>query len=462
MLRNLFCITIFFSLLLGVSASELVFESNFAGAADGTPLEKFGWTVKSSPGQSRYYIEKGKLRVECLPAQRLQGGYAEIDIPLCSKGVFEFDLLPDSSSANPGTCLFIDIYNISVFWHDYCQDWRRYFPEPVSRRMKYFDVEPVGHRRISPVEKGRACHYKIYFDKDGDRVEYYKGNMVDPAFIDGDVAVLGRSEYLGGKLRLGNWGIASGKVTFLIDNMKLTSLDGKDAAKAADAARTKILVFNGLSFNRYGIKEALCLNGTAPGDVKEFNIVNPRPALTAENSFVSDILPSAQTARETKCFVLVDYPFGPKEILPECVVKDMLENVYRGARLFIFGGLMSLEKGEYGKSAISAHLPVKLDSNQLFSKCDRPLPLTPAKPGMSGEFNWGAKPSVLYMHNLRLSNDAVVLMNAGDRPVLVSRRFGKGEITVFLGSTCGVGGQDFVAFWEWNDWRRFVASMIAK
>jgi len=460
MSRNLLCLILLAAAFSPAFPGEVIYESNFAGVADGTPLDKLGWTVNASPERSRYFIEGGKLRVECFPAAKLRGGYAELDVPLCAKGVLEFDLNPDSDSSKPGIALFMDLYNMTFFWHDYCKDWRRYFPEPVAKRGKEFDVEPVGHRRISEVAKGKGCHYKICFDKDNDRVEYYKDNMEDPAFIDGGVAVWGRDEYLGGRLRLGNWGVGGGKVRFLLDNIKLTSLDKKDGRGAAAAPRERILLFNGLSFNRYQLKASLLKNGVPEGAVKEFNILNPRPALTSENSFVSDILPSAQAALRTKCFVLADYPFGPGEVLPDCVVKDILENVRGGARLVVFGGLLSLGKGEYGRSSLAEYLPVKLGSCWDLAKCERPLPLAPVSPDKFKGLDWSAGPMVFYMHNLELAKDARVLLKAGERPLLVSKRVGDGEILVFLGAACGAGAPGQTPFWKWTDWGKLVAAIV--
>lgn len=462
MFRKLLYTILLLPLLFSTLPAEIIYEERFDSAADGTVLEKLGWTIKSSPEKSSYFIKDGKLRVECFPSPGLQGGYAEIDIPLCRKGVLEFDLNSDSDSSKPGTCLVMDLYNISIFWHDYCKDWRRYFPEPVSKRMKYFHVEPVGHRRISEVVKNKWSHYKIYFDMDKDRVEYYKDNMDDPAFIDGNVPIWGRSEYLGGKLRLGNWGIAAGKVSFLVDNIKLTSLDKESESNSAKTPRDRILLFNGLSFERYNIKQILSKNGVPGNVIKEFNILNPRPALTPKNNFQSDILPSAQTTMSTKCFVMIDYPFGPGEVVPDCVVKDIIENVKEGARLVIFGGLFSLGKGEYGQSILAEYLPVKINTQWDIGKCEKPLPLHTAAPGKFTGLEEDAAPFVFYMHNLEITKDANVLLKAGERPLLVSRKVGDGEILVFLGTSCGLREKGFMPFWEWPGWSKLATQIITE
>lgn len=457
--KSSFMIFILLGMFHGLTA-EVIYEEKFDSVADGTPLEKLGWTVKSASGKSSYTVKDGKLRIECFNADKLQGGYAEIDIPLCKKGILEFDLNQDIYNTPSGISLFMDIYNISLFWHDYCKDWRRYFPEPVSQRMKYFDVEPVGHRQICNVTKNKWSHYKIYFDKDKDRVEYYKDNMEDPAFIDGNVPIWGRSEYLGGKLRIGNWGVTANKITCLLDNIKLSSLDTENADAAKELKRDKILLFNGLSFGRYKIKEALLQNGIPGKLIKEFNILNPQPALTATNKFQSDMLPSAQTTLQTKCFVMIDYPFGPGETVPQCVIKDIIENVNAGARLVIFGGLFSLGKGEYEQSILADYLPVKIKTQWDIAKTEKPLQLKSAIPGKFVDNEKDAAVSVFYMHNLPISPDATILLKAGEYPLLVSKKVGKGEIVVFLGTSCGLREKGAIPFCEWESWPKLAAQIV--
>lgn len=208
------------------SAGKVIFRQDFQGCKDGTNLKELGWRVVAAPDQSVYRVSGGRLQVTCFN-NKFNGGYAEIVVPVCRRGVLEFDVNNAVQGALDarGLGLTLDIYNISTFWHDYCADWRRYFPEPTSKRITGFKVEPVGHRPIGKIKKGVWHHYKICFDTDKDIVEYYIDDMNDPAYIDADVPVLGRSEYEGGRLRIGSMGTMNGPVVCYIDNILLTSLD---------------------------------------------------------------------------------------------------------------------------------------------------------------------------------------------------------------------------------------------
>ncbi len=393
------------------------------------------------------------------PALKLRGGYAEIGIPLCRRGVIEFDLKIDHRLRGIG--LFMDFYNVSLFWHDYCNDWRRYFPEPTARRMKNFNVEPVGHRRIGPVRKGVWSHYKICFDTDKDRVEYYRDNMNDPVFIDGTVAVLGRSEYLGGKLRIGNWGVTKGPMKFLIDNIRISSAD-KASGITGKVPRESILVFNGLSHNRYNIPAALVKTGIGKERIVNYFLENPKPALTPRNKFFSTALPGLASAAKAKCFVLVDFPFGPDNVIPDYIVKDMLDNVRQGARLVVLGGLCSLGKGEYQDSSLAYYLPVKLKDPWQIRKADKPLPIVAVAKDYRGYLASKPVPCVVYYHDLATTREAEVLLGAGDRPLLVSRKLGQGEIVVFLGTTCGTVPANYPQplFWKWSGWPELARRIV--
>ena len=60
-----------------------------------------------------------------------------------------FDMeYPDPSLAT-GIGLFVDLYNISTFFHGSIREWRAYFPEPESKKLEGYPIEPVGHRKIT-------------------------------------------------------------------------------------------------------------------------------------------------------------------------------------------------------------------------------------------------------------------------------------------------------------------------
>ena len=84
------------------------------------------------------------------------GGFIEIPVPLIKKGRLDFDVeVVLKQGQRPGIGLMVELYNISTFFHDGCRDWRMYFPEANVKRLPYFNIEPVGHHKISSVARNK-------------------------------------------------------------------------------------------------------------------------------------------------------------------------------------------------------------------------------------------------------------------------------------------------------------------
>jgi hypothetical protein len=146
------------------------------------------WRNASMQGKSTYTLD-GKGLVVSVHHNPFNDGYIECDIPLIKKGMLEFDMeYPDHTNAR-GIGLFVDIYNVSSFFHSACGDWRYYFPRPEFERIAGFGIEPVGHQKIANVAKKGKSNYRIVFDADKDRVEFFKDDMNDPSAIVGNVSV---------------------------------------------------------------------------------------------------------------------------------------------------------------------------------------------------------------------------------------------------------------------------------
>jgi len=440
-------------------SAEVLYQENFDRAQSGADLSALGWRVHATPKQSTYIVHDGVLHVTCMP-ETYRGGYAEVDVPVCRRGAIEFDAITGMEQAGNarGLALTLTLYNMGLWWHDYCRDWRRYFPEPVRKRMPGFNVEPVGHKSLATVRKGKWHHYRVLFDTDRDLVEYYLDDMVDPVHIDSGVPVLGRAEWQGGVIRIGNMGITNGPVIYGIDNIVLRSLD--EAVVAEEGPRQGSLVFRGIAFERYRLREAL--GRLRAKDARTYSVVNWRAASEgASNTFKLDRMPSSSTVARAKTIVLVDMPAGPDQILPDFLLEQIADSVETGGRLVVLGGMFALEKGRYQGTPLARILPVELGGSPWqVTKAPVPLPLDPPSTGLAKGLAWDERPCVLYYHALPLRDRADVLMKAGGIPILVRRAHGDGEVVAFLGTPCGRGSRAHRAFWDWKDWPVLMARMI--
>ena len=421
-----------FALAVGAQAEDKVVL-----AEDFKDREAFSirWHIVSSPGKSTFEPD-GKGLVLNLKHNPFNDSYIECSIPLVKKGMLEFDMeFPDPADSG-GIGLYVDIYNIGTFFHSACRDWRYYFPEPESKRVAGFDIEPVGHHKIAPVAPKGRSHYRIVFDADRDRVEFFKDDMEDPAAIVGNVSVFGHDFYRGGKIRIGSMGFAGGKPrAWRLLDLKLTALAEK---RETDLRRSGVLIFQGMTFDELKIFEALTANGVERKVCSLYTMESTSHAMIISNRLLYDRMPGEKKLRNSELIVLADAPAGPGGIIPDFVLKDMADFVRGGGRLVIFGGFFTLEKGEFQKTPLAEVLPVELESPFATGKFASPAALKSVSP----EYAWiDAEKSfdVVYYHDLKLKKDAVVKLTAGGKPMLVERRAGRGSVAVFLGKKAGYG-----------------------
>ena len=133
-----------------------------------------------------------------------------------------------------------------------------------------------------------------------------------------------------------------------------------------------------------------------------------------------------------------DAPAGPNGIIPDFILKDMVDFVKNGGRLVVFGGFFTLEKGEYQRTPLAEILPVELGSPYTTGKFAKPSPIKSS----AKEYDWinTAPPfNVRYYHNLKIKKNAIVKLASGGKPMLVEWQCGKGSVAVFLGKKAGYG-----------------------
>lgn len=131
--------------------------------------------------------------------------------------------------------------------------------------------------------------------------------------------------------------------------------------------------------------------------------------------------------------------------------------VEKGGKLIILGGLNTLGQGGFKYTYLEDILPVELKGAWEVIKGKKPLVLASRKGKTYKE-----KPSLYYYHNVNAKNGVEILMWAGDKPVLLKRKYGKGSVIVFTGTVMGDKQKDEKPFWEWEKWPKIMAEMIEK
>ena len=435
--------------LLSLSAQDkIIFTEDFR---DQSGFSK-RWRNCSAPGKSTYEPGPDGLTVMIRP-NPFNDGYIEYQIPLIKRGMLDFDMeYPNPAAAAGGIGLFVEIYNITTFFHAACRDWRAYFPEPESKRIEAFNIEPVGHRKITNVTPKGKSHYRIYFDQRKDRVEFFRDDMSDPVYIQGGVSIFGHSFFRGGKIRIGSMGWAVSPFPCRISNLKLTELKDQEIT---DAKRNGVILLQGITFDELRIFEALTANGIKPGVIGRYTLSPVGHSAIIVNRLKYDKMPGESRLKNAELIVLADAPAGPDGILPDFILNDMADFVRNGGRLVIFGGFFTLEKGEFRKTSLAQVLPVELKDPWTTLDFKKPMPLK----STARKFQWieqRAKSFIVRLiHDLKVKPGAEVKLTAGGKPVLVEWKNGKGSVAVFLGMKAGKG----FLYTDHPDWSKLVGQI---
>ena len=431
------------------AAEKVVFQENFDSP---DALKK--WRIDTPANGPKYSIDNGMLSVEHIHAYQKRS-YIEIPIPLIKKGKLEFDAIIDPEQINRGDRigLTLGFYNISTFWHDSCKDWRMYFPEPEAKRLAYFFLEPVGHRRISIVPKHKKVHYCILFDHDADLIEFYVNDMRDPKSARYDMSIWGHDFYQGAYLKIGSFAYAAYPYRTLVDNVKLTEIT--DEAGAA-VKKDNILVFDGMLSVHHPIKKLL----KGEKNIRTYNWESTGYNTRTTNNYEFSAFPSFSAIERAKMVIINDAP-----VIQPALQERVIKAVKNGTHLVILGGLCTLNKGSFQGSPLGAVLPVKLDSKWAIKGAhDKPIKLD-AKAGLIPE-----NAEMYYYLDLQAADDAEILATAdGGKtlffsqkkiPVIFQKKLGKGTITVLSATACGPSNEK--SFWNTDLVKNLLTGLLAK
>ena len=130
----------------------------------------------------------------------------------------------------------------------------------------------------------------------------------------------------------------------------------------------------------------------------------------------------------------------------------MLENfVKHGGGLLILGGPYAYGEGDY--RAIDALVPFKVKGPFDIKKLppDTYLRAKDGSPLLKG-ISWRKKPVCLYQHELEVKPEAVTVLLAGDRPFLVTLKYGEGRVAALSGTVYGKALRGKTEYWEWDQW----------
>jgi len=145
-------------------------------------------------------------------------------------------------------------------------------------------------------------------------------------------------------------------------------------------------------------------------------------------------------------------------------LRDFVE---QGGGLLVLGGYWTLGRGGFRESVLEEVLPVNLsvggDREEIIPLEGgvSALEATAQAPEAARGLAWQVRPSVHYVHRVEAKPDAEVWARAGQRPMLIAGKFGKGRVIVWAGTIHGRFAEGETPFWQWHDWPKLLAEALS-
>jgi len=431
-------------------AAEPVFEQNFDGLPNGADASVAGFTVNATPDQSVWTVQDGYLH-GLLHRKPHEGGYVTVGVPKLERGRLDYRVW--LGSENYRHCGFqVRPYGIFTYYHGYGgfrMTWRRHASRYIDGVKRERDI--ALQTRIAP---GEWCRCRIEWDAAKMVISYFVDDMENPSYVDTKVAIFSDKDEINRQLVFGNFGLCSGDIEVRIDDIKLYPVE---AAKQGEAERKNVIVVDGFDYAKYKVREAF--EGYDAGRMIRFPVVfglggRPKIMTRLDKIITGAQLSKAKLLIMTNASALCLEPYTRQELLAQ--VKD------GGLKVLMLGGLFSLGKGQYEGTEFMELCPVGLKGKWSVKAFDTPQVLKPAKGMGFASLDWSKNPAALFYEDVNVPEDAEVWLKAGDVPILVVRKIGKGYVAALLTQPIGKAPGGTLAYWNWKDWPKLLREVSDK
>jgi len=249
---------------------------------------------------------------------------------------------------------------------------------------------------------------------------------------------------------------ARGDAYFVKQPRKRKVFDKTGLPKAVVPApdKFKTLVVFGLYTHILNIDDALA-GWTHKGNAPEFTWANCPPNAIETFPGTYEELFSFNTV------VLSDVNF---KAIGDIGFEMICDYVERGGSLLVVGGPYALGNGEFEGTRFLDVLPVSLSGpfDLKWAGKGKSWALKPAKEGhpiLKG-VSFAQNPRVFWHHFVTPKAGAMVVLKAGDKPALITGRYGKGKVAVLTLSPTGLGGEGETQWWDWEGWFPLVKNIF--
>jgi len=311
-----------------------------------------------------------------------------------------------------------------------------------DKAVQEFDFDPVA------LADGVVIKAMVQADGKEERYEYYYA---------GDKAEY-ESRYNYFATKGGALAGSKGDAYFVKPPRKQKVFDKPDFAKVARPAadKYKCLVVFGLYTQMLNIDDALATWKSKSGIAPVFTWANCPP--NAIETFPG----SYDELFSYNAVVLSDVNF---KAIGDIGFEMLCDYVEQGGSLLVVGGPYALGNGEFEDTKFLEVLPAKLSGpfDLKWAGKGKSWDLVAAKaddPRLAG-VSFEQKPKVFWHHFVTPKADTQVALTAGDQPVLILGKYGKGKVALFTLSPTGKEGEGEIAWWSWNGWFPLVQNVFA-
>jgi len=223
-----------------------------------------------------------------------------------------------------------------------------------------------------------------------------------------------------------------------------------DSRPARKGYSKKAHLARGLWHDYFGFDEALERAGIESTEAWEtifndFSVIAPGLPATLSDLMNNDLVALLNIAGDS---------LGPVHR------KNLREYVHRGGTLFVGGGARAYGHGSYMNTFLEEILPVEVTKFDL-RKAEGRAQVLRAADGQEATqgIEFSEAPRNLFFHEVKVKPGAVVLLRAGDEPILTTWRVGKGAVYAMTGTPLGES-EEGMPWWRWEGWQTLLDRIL--
>ncbi|MHB9131701.1 MAG: hypothetical protein ACYDBB_11510 [Armatimonadota bacterium] len=349
--------------------------------------------------------------------------------------------------------------------------WYGYTYRQVPGRVRAtYRLKVADNTIADPIASVQVCFWNNDLKKNPNSMPAIKGTDFKQPNVYQEISF----EITKGEVGFGGWGVnTTGKTKLSFDYVKieqisrftpaellpLLNLPERPANLTLTTDKLRVHEADGLYADMWGVQPAVgfILATRFPGAERtQSNYEN----MNGQRVGLKGAFPRKwEDLYKYKAVVLNNVSAQVVSVVGTVMLKQYMED---GGTVIFLGDTHGLSGGKWDESLLAPLFPVDLSKTTTATYSPKPLYLQPRTKGLK-EIDWSAKPYAIYNRTTALRPGATVLLAAGNDPLAVESKVGKGRFVVVLLSIYGekYSKSPGVPFWEWSNWPMVMAGLVA-